>query len=150
MPPSTLPPLPLGFYTTQTNVRWVLEQPMPADQYPQCNLPDDLPNLATAAKAAGYEVVYKGKMHLTKPANPDYTWSSVDAANYGFKRWNFPDSGANTRCVQRVQRSMFSLTGASGRAGVGAPDENKLRYPPPSPPPAPSPQPFGSRRLARI
>lgn len=90
-----------GFLTTQNNARWVLETPMPADQYPQRDLPDDLPNLATvrkkrgwgaharappvqthspslssfhqAAKAAGYEVVFKGKLHLAKPENPDFT-----------------------------------------------------------------------------
>ena len=36
-----------GFLTTQNNARWVLETPLPADQYPQRDLPDDLPNLVT-------------------------------------------------------------------------------------------------------
>ena len=42
-----------GFLTTQNNACWVLETPMPADQYPQRDLPDDLPNLATVKKEGG-------------------------------------------------------------------------------------------------
>lgn len=87
-----------GFLTTQTNARYVLEQPMPSTLYPQIDTPSDLPNLATAAKAAGFEegVVYKGKLHLTKPRDQeDYSWSSTDALKYGFSRWNYPDAGSN-------------------------------------------------------
>lgn len=62
-----------GFLTTQHNARYVLEQPMSSSLYPQVDTPADLPNLAKAAAAAGYEVVYKGKMHLTKPGNADYS-----------------------------------------------------------------------------
>ena len=85
-----------GFLSTQHNARYVLETPMPADQYPQVETPADLPNLATAAAAAGYEVVYKGKMHLAKPANSaTWNWTAQDAGKFGFKRWNYPDAGAN-------------------------------------------------------
>lgn len=86
-----------GFLSTQTNARYVLEEPMPSALYPQVETPDDLPNLATAARAAGYEegVVFKGKLHLTKPRNEDYSWSSADALKYGFSRWNYPDAGSN-------------------------------------------------------
>ena len=85
-----------GFLSTQHNARYVLETPMPADLYPQVMTPADLPNLATAAAAAGYEVVYKGKMHLTKPADSTtWNWTAQDAGKYGFKRWNYPDAGAN-------------------------------------------------------
>lgn len=62
-----------GFLTTQTNARYVLEDFLPGNLNPQINTPSDLPNMATAAKAAGYEVVYKGKMHLTKADNADGT-----------------------------------------------------------------------------
>lgn len=62
-----------GFLTTQSNARYVLETFLPDDLNPQVNTPADVPNLATAAEAAGYEVVYKGKMHLTKPVNADGT-----------------------------------------------------------------------------
>ena len=35
-------------------------------------LPRDLPNMATVFEAAGYDVAYKGKWHLSKPlADPD-------------------------------------------------------------------------------
>ena len=84
-----------GFLTTQNNARWVLETPMPNDLYPQRDTPDDLPGLAAAAAAAGYEVVYKGKMHLAKPINPDFSWTASDALRFGFTRWNYPDAGAN-------------------------------------------------------
>lgn len=34
----------------------------------QVNTPNNLRNLATAARDAGYSVVYKGKMHVSTPA----------------------------------------------------------------------------------
>lgn len=84
-----------GYLNPQHNARNVLEQDMPSSLYPQVNTPDKLKNLATAAKDAGYSVVYKGKMHLSKPISADYTWSSDDALKYGWTRWNYPDGGAN-------------------------------------------------------
>jgi arylsulfatase A-like enzyme len=63
-------------------------------------LPSRLPNLATAMAAAGYHVVLKGKLHLTRPVNYDpntkkYEWSAADADHlaerYGFQGWNPPD-----------------------------------------------------------
>ena len=43
--------------------------------------------------AAGYNVVYKGKWHCSKPAGA--TWSPSDLSAYGFSRWNPDDAGAN-------------------------------------------------------
>lgn len=61
-------------------------------------LPTSLPNLATAFKAAGYSVAYKGKWHLSKPladpSNPD-AWAPGDVKPYGFDRWDPPDAGEN-------------------------------------------------------
>jgi len=63
-------------------------------------LPSRLPNLATVMAAAGYHVVLKGKLHLTRPVNYDpakkrYEWSEADTAHladrYGFHGWNPPD-----------------------------------------------------------
>ena len=63
-------------------------------------LPSRLPNLATVMSAAGYHVVLKGKLHLTRPVNYDaktqrYEWSEADSAHlaerYGFHGWNPPD-----------------------------------------------------------
>ncbi len=45
-------------------------------------------------KAAGYNVVYKGKWHCSKPAKPEDA-VPADLEKYGFLRWNPPDAGAN-------------------------------------------------------
>ncbi len=58
------------------------------------DLPTDLKNLATVMKAAGYNVVYKGKWHCSKPAENEDAEPS-DLEKYGFLRWNPPDAGAN-------------------------------------------------------
>ena len=61
-------------------------------------LPRDLPNMATVFEAAGYDVAYKGKWHLSKPlGDPDdpHDWQSADIALYGFDRWDPPDAGEN-------------------------------------------------------
>ena len=51
-------------------------------------------------RAAGYHVVLKGKLHLTRPVQYDaqtkrYEWSAADTAHlaerYGFHGWNPPD-----------------------------------------------------------
>lgn len=61
-------------------------------------LPRELPNMATVFAAAGYEVAYKGKWHLSKPLrepdNPE-DWEPEDIAIYGFNRWDPPDAGEN-------------------------------------------------------
>ena len=66
-------------------------------------LPRDLPNMATMFDAAGYEVAYKGKWHLSKPlAAPDdpAAWSPGDLEVYGFGRWDPPDAGENRHVSQ--------------------------------------------------
>ncbi len=83
-----------GYFPAQHGVKYTLEDTPPSPDFPQVQLPMDLKNLASVAKAAGYNVVYKGKWHLSKPpygqaATPD------EAAAYGFDRWNPPDAGAN-------------------------------------------------------
>ena len=50
-------------------------------------------NIATVMSAAGYNVVYKGKWHCSKPAGS--TWSPSDLSTYGFSRWDPDDAGAN-------------------------------------------------------
>jgi arylsulfatase A-like enzyme len=63
-------------------------------------LPSRLPNLATVMAAAGYHVVLKGKLHLTRPVAYNHEmkrhyWSAADtdhlAERYGFHGWNPPD-----------------------------------------------------------
>ena len=101
-----------GFYNTQHNARYVLERSMPSSQFPQVECPakSELPNIATVAELAGFTegVVYKGKMHLTKPENIDsYEWTSADAAKYGFSRWNYPDAGEREKTKRRVEDVFF-------------------------------------------
>ena len=103
-----------GYMPAQHGVRYTLEQEMPSTNYPQVEMPtpDQMPNIATVMSAAGYNVVYKGKLHVNKPARSDYVWQPSDAGKYGFTRWNCPDAGANQ-----------SLSEAGG-----APASNDERY----------------------
>ncbi len=68
-------------------------------------LPTSMDNLATLLRAAGYEVAYKGKWHLTHPQGADpgmlSGWGKADAEliarDYGFADWEPPDAGENTK-----------------------------------------------------
>ncbi len=83
-----------GYFPAQHGVKYTLEEDMPASEYPQVELPLDLKNLASVMKAAGYNVIYKGKWHCSKPeAGKEAT--PADLEKYGFSRWNPPDAGAN-------------------------------------------------------
>ncbi len=82
-----------GYFPAQHGVKYTLEEDMPSPQYPQVELPLNLPNIATVMSAAGYDVVFKGKWHLSKPLGAD--WAPEDVNQYGFRRWNPPDAGAN-------------------------------------------------------
>jgi choline-sulfatase len=83
-----------GYFPAQHGVKYTLEEDMPATEYPQVELPVELKNLATVMKAAGYNVVYKGKWHCSKPAEKEHA-VPADLERYGFLRWNPPDAGAN-------------------------------------------------------
>jgi len=82
-----------GYFPAQHGVKYTLESDMPASSYPQVELPTDLSNLASVMSSAGYNVVYKGKWHCSKPAGDVAV--PEDLAKYGFLRWNPPDAGAN-------------------------------------------------------
>ena len=84
-----------GYFPAQHGVKYTLEQDMPTPPYPQVQLPLDLPNIATVMSAARYNVVYKGKWHCSKPADPGGTWVPSDVGQYGFTRWDPQDAGAN-------------------------------------------------------
>jgi arylsulfatase A-like enzyme len=75
-------------------------------------LPPGIPNLARLLRAAGYEVAYKGKWHLTRPLGED-GWGEQDAERlereYGFAGWEPPDAGEN------AEAEHFG----GGRAGPG-------------------------------
>jgi choline-sulfatase len=84
-----------GFFPAQHGVKYTLETNMDDPlKYDQVELPLDFANLATVMSAAGYDVVYKGKWHLSKYP-PGGDWEPRDVEKYGFSRWNPPDAGAN-------------------------------------------------------
>jgi arylsulfatase A-like enzyme len=63
-------------------------------------LSPSLPNLAGMLRAAGYEVAYKGKWHLTQPLR-ESGWSAADSErierDFGFAGWDPPDAGENAK-----------------------------------------------------
>jgi hypothetical protein len=70
--------------------------------YLQVDLFTDLPGLAYAANNAGYEAVYKGKLHVNtasgpfNPTNPQQRfYTPSDASKLGWSRWNPPDAGGS-------------------------------------------------------
>ncbi len=116
-----------GYFPAQHGVKYTLEEDMPAEKgYPQVELPVELKNLATVMKAAGYNVVYKGKWHCSKPATPEHA-VPADLEKYGFSRWNPPDAGAN----QTVPEAGGGFVDNDGRfvdsTGEGV-DEGVLEY----------------------
>jgi arylsulfatase A-like enzyme len=100
-----------GYFPAQHGVKYTLESNMEASEFPQVNLPlpESLPNLGTVMKAAGYDVVYKGKWHCAKPA--DGTDEPSDLERYGFDRWDPPDAGAN----QSIPQAGGGYTNNDGR-----------------------------------
>lgn len=87
--------LQTGYFPAQHGVRYTLEQDMAPPAHPQVEMPtpETLANTATVMSAAGYNVVYKGKWHCSKPAGA--AWAPSDLTGYGFSRWNPDDAGAN-------------------------------------------------------
>jgi choline-sulfatase len=98
-----------GYFPAQHGVKYTLESNMEASEFPQVNLPTELPNLGTVMGAAGYDVVYKGKWHCAKPANG--TDEPSDLERYGFDRWDPPDAGAN----QSIPQAGGGYTNNDGR-----------------------------------
>lgn len=87
-----------GYMPAQHGAKYTLQANMPNTTFPQVDLPtpaQGIDNIATMATAAGYNFVFKGKLHVNKAAEPDFVWAPSDATSYGFTRWNTPDAGAN-------------------------------------------------------
>lgn len=120
-----------GYFPAQHGVKYTLEEDMPFPEYPhQVELPRPpaMPNLATVMRAAGYNVVYKGKWHCSKPAEKENAQPS-DLERYGWTRWNPPDAGAN----QSVPEAGGGFVDNDGRfmESVGSPEagsEGVLQY----------------------
>jgi arylsulfatase A-like enzyme len=61
-------------------------------------LDPSLPNLATCLKEAGYDIIYKGKWHMSHGIDAvDGTYIEDDISRYGFSGWDAPDAGGDTR-----------------------------------------------------
>ncbi|MGE0863163.1 MAG: sulfatase-like hydrolase/transferase [Vicinamibacterales bacterium] len=91
-----------GLYPAQHGVKNLVgcDDPNDRGQRRAAFLSSNLPNLATVMSAAGYHVVLKGKLHLTRPVAYNHElkrsyWSAADtrhlAERYGFHGWNPPD-----------------------------------------------------------
>ncbi len=63
----------------------------------QRQLDPTLPNLGTCLKEAGYDVIYKGKWHMSKHVvGADGSRIEDDIGRYGFDGWDAPDAGGDT------------------------------------------------------
>jgi arylsulfatase A-like enzyme len=89
---------------------------------------DRVPNVGTLLKKAGYEVVWKGKWHLSYAANAamgnggmDFTAADIEAmeTNYGWSRWNPPDAGNALLARMPTEFGIFD-----GLATLGGGDPN--------------------------
>lgn len=84
-----------GLFPAQHRAFHTLTEDFPQSQ-PEPQLDPSLPNLATILKSAGYDVVYKGKWHMSngvQGADGNYIYD--DISRYGFDGWNPPDGGIN-------------------------------------------------------
>ncbi|MGC2222793.1 MAG: sulfatase-like hydrolase/transferase [Methylocella sp.] len=92
------------------------------------------PNIAALLKEhAGYDVVWKGKWHLSyasnaAPGNGGEDWGPADIkvmeANWGWSGWNPPDSG---NAIQEMQGTPFGFFNGINTLGGGNPN-NDGRY----------------------
>jgi len=82
-----------GLYPARHGSIDTLSDILPQNQIER-QLDPALPNLATCLKEAGYDVIYKGKWHLTTPVTgADGATVSDDISRYGFDAWDAPDAG---------------------------------------------------------
>jgi choline-sulfatase len=85
-----------GLFPAQHHSPWTLTEEF--QQSPvEHQLDHTLPNLATCLKEAGYDVIYKGKWHMSSPvqtADGSKIWD--DISRYGFDGWDAPDAGGDT------------------------------------------------------
>ena len=115
-----------GLYPAQHGLTQTLGAGISAGPTAQAALPLDLPTFFTLMRDAGYEVVYKGKWHMSFPADAvdgeDYSelWRPEDIEPYGVTGWNPPDGGDN----QEVEGFGGGIIGHDARymGGPNAPD----------------------------
>lgn len=86
-----------GLYPAQHGSKDTLSEGMSQSES-EHQLDPTLPNLATVLKAAGYDVVWKGKWHLSKGVDrDDGSHVEDDIARYGMDGWNSPDAGGDAK-----------------------------------------------------
>jgi choline-sulfatase len=117
-----------GFFPAQHGVKYTLETNMFLPKNPQVNmpLPSVMPNIATVMKAAGYNVIYKGKWHISKPKHGQEA-TPAEAEKYGFDRWDPPDAGANQNIEQAGGGTAKNDRRFIKSEGTGA-EEGALQY----------------------
>ena len=107
-----------GYFPAQHGVKYTLEDNI--DNPFQVQLPVDLKNIASVMSATGFNCVYKGKWHCSKPAGACFV--PADLAQYGFQGWDPPDGGANQDPSQGggggANNDGRFMDGAPGQEGV--------------------------------
>lgn len=85
-----------GLYPAEHHVDQTLRYGTAAGQVSQPTLQPELTNMATMLEAAGYDVQYRGKWHISKdPSGTTEIGSRLDLENYGFHGWEPPEGGAD-------------------------------------------------------
>ncbi|HEY4415166.1 MAG TPA: sulfatase-like hydrolase/transferase [Verrucomicrobiae bacterium] len=85
-----------GLFPAQHHSPWTLTEGF-QQSLSEHQLDPTLPNLATCLKQAGYDVIYKGKWHMSSPAQAvDGSEIWDDISRYGFDGWDAPDAGGDT------------------------------------------------------
>lgn len=86
-----------GVYPAQhLNIDTLSENMSQSEQEHQ--LDPTIANLSTVLEAEGYDVIWKGKWHMSKgKENPDGSYTSDDISRYGMEYWNSPDAGGDAK-----------------------------------------------------
>lgn len=81
-----------GLYPAQHQVADTLPESTGGEKTDNVHdLDPNLQNMAKVLKSAGYQVVYKGKWHLSRPLGNE--WTVDDVGRFGFDGWDPPDGG---------------------------------------------------------
>ncbi|MCX6370092.1 MAG: sulfatase-like hydrolase/transferase, partial [Solirubrobacterales bacterium] len=136
-----------GFMPAQHQVRHTLESDMnntfdsEGYEYPNVPLSTETKNMCTVMAAAGYNVVWKGKFHMTKqavtPPSPlpaagttaagtVQDWTPENVGQYGGQRWNPKDAGANQTLPEGGGNAYANPDPAPGYTG-GANDKRFMK-----------------------
>jgi len=91
-------------------------------------LDPNLPNIATVLQAEGYDVVWKGKWHLSKGTeHPDGSYTPDDISRYGMSGWNSPDAGGDAKLKNyaggNTNHDGRYLDGTTWQAPQGSPSD---------------------------